>query len=290
MTAPEIESDLGPPGRQALRLFIRNKAAVFGLILLTGIILMTLFGSSFYDQDPKRIIDRPLLGPGEGDAPAFGTDYLGRDVLAGVVNGGTISLSVALVSVVLVVIIGVTVGALAGYYGGWLDTLLMRVTEVFQVLPALLFAMVVVALFEPSTRTIAVAIGLASWPGTARLTRAEFLRLKNLEFVKAARAVGASDFRIISRVILPNAMPPLIVTTTLIMGAAILFESGLAFLGLGDPNSQSWGQMIGLNRQTFLNGWWTVTFPGLAIFATVLSFSLIGDGLQDAFNPKLRGR
>lgn len=290
MTAPEIESDLGPPGRQALRLFIRNKAAVFGLILLTGIILMTLFGSSFYDQDPKRIIDRPLLGPGEGDAPAFGTDYLGRDVLAGVVNGGTISLSVALVSVVLVVIIGVTVGALAGYYGGWLDTLLMRVTEVFQVLPALLFAMVIVALFEPSTRTIAVAIGLASWPGTARLTRAEFLRLKNLEFVKAARAIGASDFRIISRVILPNAMPPLIVTTTLIMGAAILFESGLAFLGLGDPNSQSWGQMIGLNRQTFLNGWWTVTFPGLAIFATVLSFSLIGDGLQDAFNPKLRGR
>ena len=157
-------------------------------------------------------------------------------------------------------------------------------------LPALLFAMVVVALFEPSTRTIAVAIGLASWPGTARLTRAEFLRLKNLEFVKAARAIGASDFRIISRVILPNAMPPLIVTTTLIMGAAILFESGLAFLGIGDPNSQSWGQMIGLNRQTFLNGWWTVTFPGLAIFATVLSFSLIGDGLQDAFNPKLRGR
>ena len=290
MTAPEIESDLGPPGRQALRLFIRNKAAVFGLILLTGIILMTLFGSSFYDQDPKRIIDRPLLGPGEGDAPAFGTDYLGRDVLAGVVNGGTISLSVALVSVVLVVIIGVTVGALAGYYGGWIDTLLMRVTEIFQVLPALLFAMVIVALFEPSTRTIAVAIGLASWPGTARLTRAEFLRLKNLEFVKAARAIGASDFRIISRVILPNAMPPLIVTTTLIMGAAILFESGLAFLGLGDPNSQSWGQMIGLNRQTFLNGWWTVTFPGLAIFATVLSFSLIGDGLQDAFNPKLRGR
>jgi peptide/nickel transport system permease protein len=166
----------------------------------------------------------------------------------------------------------------------------MRFTEIFQVLPALLFAMVIVALFEPSTRTIAVAIGLASWPQTARLTRAEFLRLKNLEFVKAARAVGASDFRIIWRVIFPNALPPLIVSITLIMGAAILFESGLAFLGLGDPSSQSWGQMIGLNRQTFLNGWWTVTFPGLAIFATVLSFSLIGDGLQDAFNPKLRGR
>jgi peptide/nickel transport system permease protein len=271
-------------------MFMRNRAAVFGLILLTGIILMTLFGSLFYDQDPKRIIARPLLGPGEGDAPAFGTDYLGRDILAGVINGGNTSLTVALVAVLLVVIIGVSIGAVAGYYGGKIDTALMRFTELFQVLPALLFAMVIVALFEPSTRTVAVAIGLASWPQTARLTRAEFLRLKNLEFVKAARAIGASDFRIIWRVIFPNALPPLIVAVTLVMGGAILFESGLAFLGLGDPNSQSWGQMIGLNRQTFLNGWWTVTFPGLAIFATVLSFSLIGDGLQDAYNPKLRGR
>lgn len=288
---PEMgQLEAGPPGRQALRMFMRNRAAVFGLVLLTFIVLVTLFGSVFYDQDPSRIIDRPLLGPSEDGGPAFGTDYLGRDVLAGVVNGGTISLTVALVSVLLVVVIGVSIGALAGYYGGWIDTLLMRFTEIFQVLPALLFAMVIVALFEPSTRTIAVAIGLASWPGTARLTRAEFLRLKDLEFVKAARAIGASDFRIIWRVIFPNALPPLIVSITLIMGAAILFESGLAFLGLGDPSSQSWGQMIGLNRQTFLNGWWTVTFPGLAIFATVLSFSLIGDGLQDAFNPKLRGR
>ena len=131
-------------------------------------------------------------------------------MLAGVVNGGSTSLTVALVAVFLVVVIGVTIGALAGYYGGWIDTLLMRFTEVFQVLPALLFAMVIVALFEPSTRTVAIAIGLASWPGTARLTRAEFLRLKNLEFVKAARAVGASDFRIIWRVIFPNALPPLI--------------------------------------------------------------------------------
>ncbi len=287
--SPE-QGDLGPPGRQALRLFIRNKAAVFGLVLLAAIVFMTLFGSFFYDQDPSRIIARPLQGPGEGDAPALGTDYLGRDVLAGVVNGGSTSLTVALVAVLLVAVIGVSLGAISGYYGGWIDVALMRVTELFQVLPALLFAMVIVALFEPSTRSVAVAIGLASWPQTARLTRAEFLRLKNLEFVKAARASGASDFRIIWRVIFPNALPPLIVSITLIMGAAILFESGLAFLGLGDPNSQSWGLMIGLSRQTFLNGWWTVTFPGLAIFATVLSFSLIGDGLQDAFNPKLRGR
>ncbi len=291
MTAVSPEQgDLGPPGRQALRLFVRNKAAVFGTLLLTAIVFMTLFGSFFYDQDPSRIIARPLQGPGEGDAPALGTDYLGRDVLAGVVNGGSTSLTVALVAVLLVIVIGVTIGAISGYYGGWIDVAFMRCTELFQVLPALLFAMVIVALFSPSTRSVAIAIGLASWPQTARLTRAEFLRLKNLEFVKAARAIGASDFRIIWQVIFPNALPPLIVSITLIMGAAILFESGLAFLGLGDPQSQSWGLMIGLSRQTFLNGWWTVTFPGLAIFATVLSFSLIGDGLQDAFNPKLRGR
>jgi peptide/nickel transport system permease protein len=166
----------------------------------------------------------------------------------------------------------------------------MRFTELFQVLPALLFSMVVVALFEPTPFTISVAIGVVLWPQVARITRAEFLRLKNLEFVKAARAIGAGDARIMFRVILPNALPPLIVATTLVMGGAILFEAGLAFLGLGDPNQVTWGLSIGLNRGNFLTSWWTVTFPGLAIFFTVLSFSLIGDGLQDAFNPKLRGR
>jgi peptide/nickel transport system permease protein len=184
----------------------------------------------------------------------------------------------------------VTIGAIAGFYGGWIDNLLMRFTEIFQVLPALLFSMVVVALFNPTPTTISIAIGIVLWPQLARLTRAEFLRLKNLEFVKAARAIGATDAHIMFRVILPNALPPLIVATTLVMGSAILFEAYLAFLGLGDPNQLSWGLMIGLNRPTFLTSWWTITFPGLAIFLTVLSFSLIGDGLQDAYNPKLRGR
>jgi peptide/nickel transport system permease protein len=166
----------------------------------------------------------------------------------------------------------------------------MRITEFFQVLPALLFAMVLVTLFGPSTRTVAIAIGVVTWPSTARLTRAEFLRLKNLEFVKAARAMGASDLRIIWRVIFPNALPPLIVSTTLVIGIAILFEAGLSFLGLADPNVWSWGSMIGANRPNILRAWWPVTFPGIAILLTVLSVSLIGDGLQDAFNPKLRDR
>lgn len=283
-------SEMAAPGRQAWRMFFRNKAAVLGLVILVFILVVTIFGPAFYDQDPKDIIARPLKAPGTEDIPAFGTDYLGRDVLAGVVNGGATTLRVALIAVSLIIVLGVTIGAVAGFYGGRLDGALMRFTELFQVLPALLFSMVVVALFEPTTLTISTAIGIVLWPQIARLTRAEFLRLKNLEFVKAAQALGASDLRIMFRVILPNAMPPLIVATTLIMGSAILFEAALAFLGLGDQNNVSWGLMIGLNRQTFLTSWWTVTFPGLAIFLTVLSFSLIGDGLQDAFNPKLRGR
>ena len=278
------------PARETLRLFVRNKAAVAGVVLLLGMIFMTVAGPSLYDQDPKDIIARPLQAPGEIAEARLGTDYLGRDVLAGVVSGGTTSLTVAAMAAAMVVIIGVSIGALAGYYGGWLDSALMRFTEFFQVLPALLFAMVLVTLFEPSKWTIAFAIGVVAWPGIARITRAEFLRLRNLEFVRAARALGANDWRIMRRVVFPNALPPLIVSATLIMGTAILFEAGLAFLGLGDPNGTSWGLMIGLNRGNFLTAWWSVTFPGLAIFVTVLSFSLIGDGLQDAYNPKLRGR
>ncbi len=279
-----------PPSREAWRMFYRNKAAVAGLVILVFVILMTYLGPILYDQDPTRIVARPLKGPGTEDIPLLGTDYLGRDVLAGVINGGSTTLRVAAVSAVLIAFIGVTIGAIAGFYGGWIDNLLMRFTEIFQVLPALLFSMVVVALFNPTPTTISLAIGIVLWPQLARLTRAEFLRLKNLEFVKAARAIGATDAHIMFKVILPNALPPLIVATTLVMGSAILFEAYLAFLGLGDPNQLSWGLMIGLNRPTFLTSWWTITFPGLAIFLTVLSFSLIGDGLQDAYNPKLRGR
>jgi peptide/nickel transport system permease protein len=279
-----------PPGREAIRMFLRNRAAVGGLIILIGVIFMTYIGPYLYDQDPSRIIARPLKSPGTEDIPTFGTDYLGRDVLAGVIRGGATTLRVALVASLLIVFIGVTIGAIAGFYGGWVDSLLMRITEVFQVMPALLFALVIVTLFGPSPTKVSLAIGVVLWPQLARLTRAEFLRLKNQEFVKAARAIGSSDARIMFRVILPNAAPPLIVATTLVMGTAILFEAALAFLGLGDPNNISWGLMIGLNRPSFLSSWWTVTFPGIAIFLTVLSFSLIGDGLQDAFNPKLRGR
>lgn len=275
---------------QALRMFLRNKAAVFGLVLFVAIMAMTVAGPGLYGVDPFDLVSIPLQGPGSEDVPLLGTDYNGRDVLAGVLVGGRATLLVAAIAAALTVTIGISIGAFAGYFGGWVDAVLMRVTEFFQVLPALLFAMVLIMLFEPSVGTVAFAIGIITWPGIARLTRAEFLRLKNLDFVRSARAVGASDLRIMWRTIFPNALPPLIVQTTLLIGVAILFESGLGFLGLADPNQFSWGQMIGSNRQYILQAWWGVTFPGFAIFFTVLSISLIGDGLQDAFNPKLRER
>ncbi len=275
---------------QAWRLFLRNRAAVFGALLLIGILFMTFIVPLWYVKDPGDLVARPHLRPGSDGAPLLGTDNLGRDLLAIVVYGGRTTLRVAAGAAMLIVFVGVTIGSLAGYYGGWVDAALMRFTEFFQVLPGLLFAIVVVALFEPSFWVITFAIGSIAWPGIARLTRAEFLRLKNLEFVKAARAIGATDFRIITRVILPNALPTLIVSVTLIMGSAILFEAGLAFLGLADVNNASWGLAIGRGREFFTINWWAVTFPGLAIFATVLGLSLVGDGLQDAFNPRLRGR
>jgi peptide/nickel transport system permease protein len=167
---------------------------------------------------------------------------------------------------------------------------LVKVTEFFQILPPLLFAMVLVTLFGQTLTTITMAIGVVSWPTAARLTRAEFMRLRNLDFVKASRAAGAGNGHLILRVVLPNALPPIIVSATLAIGVAILFEGGLSFLGLGDPNTMSWGLMIGQNRNYVLDGWWTVTFPGAAIFIAVLAISLVGDGVNDAINPRLRRR
>ncbi|MBM12619.1 MAG: ABC transporter permease [Chloroflexi bacterium] len=278
------------PGRGAFRMFLRNKAAVVGAVIFLGITFMTIFGPSIYGVNAKKMVVRPFLGPSEADGPIMGSDYLGRDVFAGFIGGGRTTLAVAAVAAAMSVVIGIVIGSLAGYYGRWIDAALMRLTELFQTLPTLLFAMVLVTMLEPSSRTVALAIGLVSWPTTARLSRAEFLRLREMEFVKAARSVGAGDLRLMLRTILPNAMPPLLVATTLTVGVAILFEAGLSFLGLGDSSAISWGSMIGNNRGYILEAWWTVTFPGFAIFFTVLSISLIGDGLQDAFNPKLRGR
>ena len=276
-------------GIEALRMFLRNPSAIVGLVLLGIVLLVSLLGPVLYPVDPFEIRTAPMTPPFSEDA-WLGSDYLGRDVLTTIIYGGRATLLVGGVAALLSVLIGVTLGAMAGYYGGRVDALLMRVTEFFQVLPALLFAMVVVTLFAPSLVTVTLSIGLVSWPGTARLARGEFMRYRDMEFVRAERSIGAGHARIIWKVILPNAFAPLIVSATLAVGAAILFEAGLSFLGLGDPNKMSWGMMIGSSRQYVLSCWWAVVFPGAAIFLTVLAVSLIGDGLNDALNPKLRER
>jgi peptide/nickel transport system permease protein len=277
------------PWAEALRMFARNPAAIAGLALLAVVLLVAIAGPWVYPADPFEIRAAPMTPPFSEDA-WLGTDYLGRDVATTLIYGGRATLLVGAVAALLSVVIGITLGAIAGYYGGRVDKLLMRVTEFFQVLPALLFAMVLVTLFGPTIVTVTLAIGIVSWTGTARLTRAEFMKVRGLEFVRAERAIGARDARIIWKVILPNALPPLIVSATLAIGAAILFEAGLSFLGLGDPNQMSWGLMIGSSRAYVLSSWWAIAFPGAAIFVTVLAVSLIGDGLNDALNPKLRER
>lgn len=278
------------PSREAWRMFLRNRSAILGLVLLGCIIVMTAIGPLLYTVDPFEIVWAPFTPPGEEPGLLFGTDHIGRDILAGIINGGRATLAVGASAALITVFIGIMVGALSGFYGGVVEEVLMRITEFFQVLPPLILAMVLVAVFSPSLYTIAIAIGVVSWPSTARLARAEFLRIRELEYVKAARTIGSGDQRIIWKVILPNALPPLIVSATLVIGVAILFEAGLSFLGLGDPNIMSWGLMIGASREYIIDSWWSVTFPGLAIFVTVLSVSLIGDGLNDALNPKLRER
>jgi peptide/nickel transport system permease protein len=287
MSAVQLKAD--SPAREAWRMFARNPSAIAGILFLGLIVLVAIAGPWVLDADPFEIRVAPLTPPFSEEA-WLGSDYLGRDVLTTLVYGGRVTLLVGATAALLSVLIGITIGALAGYYGGNVDSALMRITEFFQVLPSLLFAMVLVTVFSPTVTVVTLAIGLVSWTGTARLTRAEFFKIKELEYVRAARAIGSKDRRIIWRVILPNALPPLVVSATLAVGSAILFEAGLSFLGLSDQNQMSWGLMIGSSRQYLLDSWWAITFPGAAIFFTVLAVSLIGDGLNDALNPKLRER
>ena len=277
------------PFSEAFEMFRKNHAAVAGLIILTLIVLGGIFGPYLYRGDPFEMVWAPFSPPGE-EGYLFGTDYLGRDLVSMILYGARVSIAIGLSAAFLTVFIGITIGALAGYYKGWVEEILMRITEFFQVLPTLLFSMVIVALFGASLPMITLAIGLVSWPAVARITRAEFMRIRELEYVMAARASGVRNWKLIFKVILPNALPPIIVQAALMVGSAILFEAGLSFLGLTDPNVVSWGQIIGSNRQYILDASYTVTIPGVAIFITVLAISLVGDGLNDALNPKLRQR
>jgi peptide/nickel transport system permease protein len=268
------------------RRFKRNRAAVFGLTILMAIVCLALAAPLIYTQSPFRVVSKPFLPP-FGEYP-LGTDVLGRDVLAGIVHGARISLLIGILATVVAVFTGTLVGGISGYYGGFVDDLLMRITEFFQTIPSFIFAILLVAILAPSIGSIIIAVGVVSWPPIARLVRGEFMTMRNREFVQACLVMGMRDLRVIFQQILPNTISPIIVTGSLMVASAILIESALSFLGLGDPNIMSWGFMVGAGRTHLRTAWWLCAIPGIAILLAVLAINLVGEGLNDALNPRLR--
>jgi peptide/nickel transport system permease protein len=274
---------------RALWALLRNPAGVLSLAFLTLVALAGLAAPYLYPEDPLSMVARPFLWPGMNAAYPLGTDSLGRDVAAGLVWGTRISLLVGVAAMVLGVSIGLLVGAIAGYFGGRTDDLLVKLIEIFQTIPNFVLLVVVVAIAQPTLTTVIVAIGFVTWPVTARLVRAEFRSLKEKDFVLAARSLGYGHARVIAREILPNALPPIIVSSSVLVATAILLESALSFLGLSDPNHVSWGSMIGAGRELLRTAWYLSAIPGFAIVLTVLALNLLGDALNDALNPRLAG-
>jgi len=275
---------------EALKRLAKSPAAIVGLVLLVLVIGMALSAPLLFPKDPLGLAGRPLQWPFLSARFLLGTDTTGRDIAAQIFHGARVSLLIGIVATLLSITIGVAIGAVAGYYGGIVDDVLMRITEAFQTLPNFLLLLVLVAVFGSDIKTVTIAIGLVSWPAAARLTRAEFLSLRGREFVQACRTLGMRDPQIIFREILPNALPPVIVYASVIMATAILLESALAFLNLSDPNIPSWGNLIGTGRSVLRTQWYVSAIPGLAILLTVLSVSLVGQGLNDALNPRLKKR
>jgi peptide/nickel transport system permease protein len=272
-----------------LRAYARNKGAVAGALILALVILTAAAAGTVFPYSPWDMQSAPFMPPAETDL-WLGSDALGRDVAAGIAYGARVSLLVGAVSTVAALAIGVTLGAVAGYAGGWVDDLLMRFTEFFQTIPSFILAVVLVAIFKPDIVSIVAAIAIVSWPPVTRVVRAEFLSLRAREFVQAAEVLGFSRPAIVFREILPNALSPIIVLASLMVASAVLLEAALSFLGLGDPNLMSWGFMIGSGRSVMRIAWWMSVFPGLAIFLTVLALNLVGEGLNDALNPRVSHR
>ncbi len=285
-----LDTELRPPepsrGIVFWRRYRRNRVALLGLFIFAIVVLMALTAGFVDPGDPLRRAGDPLTAPFVDMATPLGTDQLGRDILSGLFYGARISLLVGVVATLVAIAIGVIIGALAGYFGGWVDDVLMRVTEAFQTIPNFVLLLTLVAILGSKIEWITLAIGIVSWTAPARMVRAEFMSLRNREFVDAARNLGVSNTSLIFREILPNALPPIIVYASVIMALSILLESALAFLGLGDPNYASWGNMIGQGRAVLRTAWYCAAIPGIAIVLTVLSFSLLGEGLNDALNPR----
>jgi peptide/nickel transport system permease protein len=267
---------------------MKNKMMLFGAIVVCMLTIIVLLAPIISPYDPAGIdIEKSLLAPSR--AHIFGTDYLGRDMFSRIIYGGRISLSIGFIAVGIALIIGVTVGSIAGYYGGVTDSMLMRIVDIMLCFPSFFLILAVVAMLEPGILNIMIIIGITGWMGVARLIRAEILSLKEREFILASRALGASDFRIITRHLIPNAIAPVLVSAVLGVAGAVLLESSLSFLGLGvQPPTPSWGNILMDGKASLGVCWWPMFFPGVFILITVLGYNLLGEGLREYFDPKKR--
>lgn len=268
--------------------FRSNRFALAGAFVVLSLFVFSFLAPLVTPYNPDAIDAYHVLLPPTG-AHWFGTDELGRDVFTRVVYGARISLKVGFVAVGIAVLVGTVVGLVSGFYGGWIDTILMRFVDIMLCFPTFFLILAVIAMLEPSIWYIMIIIGLTGWMGVARLVRAEVLSLRERDFVLAARALGASDLRIIFRHIFPNAMTPVLVSATLGVAGAILTESALSFLGIGvQPPTPSWGNILTSGKDYIEFAWWLSLFPGLAILVTVLSYNLLGEGIRDALDPRLK--
>ncbi len=266
--------------------FRRHKAAVAGLVVVLLVIILAIAAPYLYPVSPWKMVQRPFLPPFANGAVPLGTDTLGRNVASGLAYGARISLLIGTISTLVALMVGVPIGAAAGYFGGLVDDLLMRFTEFFQTIPSFALAIVLVAIFQPSLVSITIAIAIVGWPPVARLVRGEVMAQRKREYVEAAILAGQSHWTIITRQILPNVTSPIVVLASLMVASAILLESSLSFLGLGDPSIMSWGYMIGAARTVVRQAWWLSVFPGVAILISVLALNLVGEGLAEALDPR----
>ena len=266
----------------------KNVSAVFGLGIILALVILALAAPILTPFQPLRLVATPFLPPSQ-EHP-MGTDFLGRDNFSEVVYGARTSLLIGFLAAATSVLVGIVVGALAGFFGGFKDEVLMRITEVFQVIPQLFLVLAAVAIVGPTVWNVVWVIGLTSWPTTARLVRAEFLTLRERPFVEAARVAGAGDSQLIWSEILPNATAPIVVNSSFMVARAIILEASLNFLGLGDANVPSWGRILQDAQAYLQRAWWLSFFSGLFIALAVLGMNLLGDGLNDALNPRLRQR
>lgn len=276
--------------REVWRMLKKNKMALLGLGILVILVLLALFADVIADYDTvviKQNLANRLKGPSAEHW--LGTDEFGRDIFARLIHGARVSLKVGIIAVGISIVLGGILGALAGFYGGRIDNIIMRIMDVFLAVPSILLAIAIVSALGPSILNLMVAISISSVPSYARIVRASVLSIRDQEFVEAARAIGANNARIIFRHIIPNSLAPVIVQGTLGVASAILSTAGLSFIGLGiQPPAPEWGSMLSGGRQYLRYAWWVTTFPGVAIMITILSLNLLGDGLRDALDPRLK--